>query len=115
MHSWQICHLGMVVPIADAYYESSDPQHAGEDLALMKKTARQIQKNFRSIKNKGIKLSPVKMNVFLILPPVVSAVALGFVFRSEFGEKFMYRHSMKAPDEMKRLHDRFYEVISVNA
>ena len=49
------------------------------------------------------------------MAPVVSAVALGFVFRSEFGERFMYRHSMKAPDEMKRLHDRFYEVISVNA
>ncbi len=39
MHVWQICHLGMVVPIADAYYEANDPKHAGQDWRLMKKTA----------------------------------------------------------------------------
>ena len=26
MHLWQLCHLAMVVPIADAYYESDDPE-----------------------------------------------------------------------------------------
>ena len=31
MHTWQICHLGMVVPIADAYYESEDPKNCGSD------------------------------------------------------------------------------------
>ncbi len=111
MHSWQICHLGMVVPIADAYYESDDPEHAGEDRALMRKTAVQIRDNFQSIKNMGIKLSPVKMNVFLFLPVKVVAVILGFTFRSEFGNIFMYRHSIKAPDEMRRLHEQFYKYI----
>ncbi len=114
MHGWQICHLGMVVPIADAYYESGDPQRAGEDFALMKRTACRIKCNFRSIKHKGIKLSPTKMNVFLFLPLMVVAIALGLVFRSRFGDKFMYRHSMKASDEMRRLHDQFYAAISEN-
>ena len=26
MHDWQICHLAMVVPFADAYYETNNPK-----------------------------------------------------------------------------------------
>lgn len=112
MHIWQICHLGMVVPIADAYYESENPQRAGEDALLMKNTARRIRNNFRSIKNRGIRLSPVKMHVFLILPVPAVAVIMGFVFRSAFGNRFMYRHSMKAPDEMRKLHEQLHAFLS---
>ena len=36
MHVWLICHLGMVAPIADAYYDSDDPEHAGSDKRLMR-------------------------------------------------------------------------------
>ena len=111
MHVWQICHLGMVVPIADAYYESDDPEHAGHDHALMRKTAKRLKRNFRYIKKKGIKISPIKMNVFLIMPVPIIAIILGFTFRSEFGNRFMYQHSMKAPDEMRRLHKQFYAYI----
>lgn len=104
----------MVVPIADAYYESDDPEHAGENRDLMRKTAAQIRDNFRSIKNMGIRLSPVKMNIFLVLPVKIVAMVLGFTFRSEFGNIFMYQHSMKAPDEMRRLHEQFYTYIKGN-
>ncbi|MCR4763639.1 MAG: ketopantoate reductase family protein [Lachnospiraceae bacterium] len=108
MHVWQICHLGMVVPIADAYYEADDAQRAGEDPLLMNKTARRIRRNFRIIKDNDIKLSPVKMNIFLILPVSTVAFILGLIFRSEFGNRFMYQHSMKAPNEMRRLHKQLY-------
>lgn len=111
MHAWQICHLGMVVPIADAYYASEDPEHAGNDPCLMKKTASQISDNMRAIRKTGIKITPAKLNIFHILPPWMIAAALGFVFKSRFGDRFMYRHSMKAPDEMRRLHDAFYGYI----
>lgn len=111
MHAWQICHLAMVVPIADAYYASNDPEHAGSNHLLMKKTARQIRRNLFSIKAKGIRIVPAKMNVFLALPTSIIAVVLGFVFRSSFGERFMYQHSIKAPDEMKQLHEQFYDYI----
>ena len=111
MHVWQICHLGLVVPIADVYYESSDPEYAGEDFKLMRKTARRIRRNYRLIRETGMQLSPVKMYTFLILPVALVAVILGFTFRSEFGNRFMYQHSIKAPDEMKRLHKQFYAFI----
>ena len=111
MHTWQICHLGMVVPIADAYYESEDPKNCGSDHRLMMATARQIKDNFRNISSEGVKLSPSKMNWFKVLPTPIVALILGIVFQSDFGDRFMYRHSMKAPDEMKRLHELFYNYL----
>ncbi len=112
MHVWQICHLGMVVPIADAYYEAKDPAHAGRDKRLMKKTAVRIRKNIQRIHRLGFRLSPAKMNVIRILPSGFVAIILGFVFRSSFGDRFMYQHSMKAPDEMRQLHNKFYRFLN---
>ncbi|MBR1456526.1 MAG: ketopantoate reductase family protein [Oscillospiraceae bacterium] len=111
MHTWQICHLAMVVPIADAYYEADDPEHAGNDSVLMRRTARRIKENFQSLRHCGIKLLPGKMHVFLLLPTPLIAFVLGYVYRSRFGDRFMYRHSLKAPEEMHRLHEQFYQYL----
>jgi 2-dehydropantoate 2-reductase len=108
MHAWQLCHLAMVVPIADAYYEAADPEHAGRDTALMRKTAKQIRDNLSAIAARKIRLSPVKMQAFRLLPVPLVGWILGLVFQSSFGDRFMYRHSMKAPDEMRQLHEQFY-------
>lgn len=108
MHAWQLCHLAMVVPIADAYYEAADPEHAGRDAVLMRKTAKQIRDNLNVIAARKIRLSPGKMQAFRLLPVPLVGWILGLVFQSSFGDRFMYRHSMKAPDEMRQLHEQFY-------
>ena len=105
MHAWQLCHLAMVVPIADAYYEAANPEHAGRDTALMRKTAKQIRDNLDVIAARKIRLSPGKMQAFRLLPMPIVGWVLGLVFQSSFGDRFMYRHSMKAPDEMRQLHE----------
>lgn len=108
MHSWQLCHLAMVVPIADAYYEADIPEKAGEDMKLMDKTAKRIQRNLTILKKGGVQLSPAKMSMMLRLPSSNMAKGLAMAYKSEMGEKFMYRHAMKAPDEMRELHRKFY-------
>ena len=108
MHAWQLCHLAMVVPIADAYYEAADPEHAGRDAALMRKTAKQIRDNLDAIAARKIRLSPGKMQAFRLLPTPLVGWILGFVFQSSFGDRFMYRQSMRAPDEMRQQHEQFY-------
>lgn len=114
MHIWQLCHLGMVVPIADAYYESDNPIKVGAEKIVMKKTARRLKRNFRFLyKNLGT-LSPIKMHMFRLTPVPLTTVAMSFVFMSAFGNKFMYQHSMKAPDEMRQLHKQFYEYVKQN-
>ncbi len=109
MHAWQLCHLAMVVPIADAYYESADPGNAGRDAALMRKTAKRIRDNLNAIVARKLRLSPGKMQAFRLLPVPLVGRILGLVFQSPFGDRFMYRHSMKAPDEMRQLHEQFYQ------
>jgi 2-dehydropantoate 2-reductase len=111
MHLWQLCHLAMVVPIADAYYESEDPEKAGADRRLMSKTAGKIKRNMKWLKNHEGKLSPKKFYMFTLVPKRLIAVGLTITFKSEFGDRFMYRHSMKAPDEMRELHRKFYGYI----
>ena len=108
MHAWQLCHLAMVVPIADAYYEAADPEHAGRDAAIMRKTAKQIRDNLDVIAARKIRLSPGKMQASRLLPTPLVGWILGFVFQSSFGDRFMYQHSMKAPDEMRQLHEQLY-------
>ncbi len=43
MHMWQLWHLAMVVPIADAYYEADCSERAGRDWKIMKKTAKRLK------------------------------------------------------------------------
>ena len=108
MHLWQLCHLAMVVPIADAYYEAENPEEAGRERQVMQKTARRLKRNFRFLKRHYGQLSPGKMNLFLPAPLPVLTAALSFTFESAFGNKFMYQHAVKAPDEMRQLHKEFY-------
>ena len=111
MHLWQLCHLAMVVPIADAYYETSDPEKAGKDWKTMRKTAKRLKRNFCFVKKHAGTLSPWKMNIFRFLPISVLTILLSVTFQSKFGDKFMYQHAMKAPDEMRQLHNQFYAYI----
>lgn len=111
MHSWQLCHLAMVVPIANAYYEAKNPSKAGLEKEVMMKTAKQIKNNYRILRELGIELSPMKMNLFCYMPISILSLALSRTFMSKFGDKFMYQHSMKAPDEMRQLHEKFYNYI----
>lgn len=111
MHAWQICHLAMVVPIADAYYEADNPEKAGQERKTMYKTARRLKRNFHVLYKSGIELSPKKVHLFRFVPTAVLCVGLSILFQSDFGNMFMYQHSMKAPGEMRELHRQFYQYI----
>lgn len=111
MQSWQLCHLAMVVPIADAYYRAENPQKVWEESGIMTEAAHQMKLNFQVLYEHGIKLSPRKMNIFRVIPVCILKAGLTMIFRSHFGHIFMYQHSMNAPDEMRRLHTQFYQYI----
>ena len=111
MHLWQLCHLAMVVPIADAYYESNDPEKVEKEWKIMRKTAERLKRNFNFLRKQKGKLSPWKMNIFRFLPLSFLTIMLAVTFGSSFGDKFMYQHATKAPDEMRELHKQFYAYI----
>ena len=111
MHIWQLCHLGMVVPLADAYYQTEHPESVGQDKVIMKKTARELKDNFKILYNNLHTLSPYKMNIFRILPMPILTYILSQTYKSRFGYTFMYQHAIKAPNEMRELHNQFYSYI----
>lgn len=113
MHHWQISHLGMVVPIADAYYMADNPKLVYREKTIMNETAKRMKSNFRKLSKHGM-LSPFKFHLFMICPQSILSFAMAKVFKSDFGDRFMYQHTIKAPDEMHRLHDAFYEYIKYN-
>lgn len=114
MHEWQLCHLAMVVPIADEYYEAKNPKQVWRERSIMIKTAQQMKNNFKTLHNLGIILSPPKMHLFRLLPVCILGIGLTLTFKSSFGYVFMYQHSIKAPDEMQQLHSQFYQYIQQN-
>ena len=113
MHAWQVCHLAMVVPLADAYYMTDDPKRVHKDKIVMRKTAHALHENFRALKKRGEAISPPKMNLFRLCPVWLLSVILPLVYHSSFGDMFMYQHAIKAKDEMAKLHQVFYKYIGV--
>ena len=111
MHRWQLCHLALVVPIADAYYEARDPKEVWRNGGIMLKTAKRMKRNFNSLHDSGTALSPGKLNILRCCPAFILKIGLTAVFRSNFGNVFMYRHSINAPDEMRRLHTQLYQYL----
>ena len=75
---------------------------------IMRKTAERLKRNFNFLRKQKGKLSPWKMNIFRFLSLPFLANILVVTFGSSFGDKFMYQHAMKAPDEMRELHKQFY-------
>ena len=62
----------MVVPIADAYYESDDPEKVEKEWKIMRKTAERLKRNFNFLRKQKGKLSPWKMNIFFLFAIVIS-------------------------------------------
>ena len=108
MHAWQICHLAMVVPLADAYYMVADPKAVHRDKAVMRKTAQALHDNFAQLKSRGNTITPTKLNLFRLCPVGLMVRILPFVYNSAFGDRFMYQHAMKAKEEMDALNKQFY-------
>ena len=60
MHLWQLCHLAMVVPIADAYYESDDPEKVEKEWKSRKETDKKWTEGRNMVfKTTGNKSGPV--------------------------------------------------------
>ena len=101
----------MVVPLANAYYMSKHPESVHCDQKIMRQTAQAMQDGFRKLKAMGVTISPAKMHIFSLCPVSVIAAVLPLVYRSSFGNRFMYQHAMKAQEEMDTLHRQFYSFI----
>ena len=54
---------------------------------------------------------PMEDEFFCFFPLPFLTIMLAITFESSFGDKFMYQHAVKAPDEMRELHKQFYDYV----
>ena len=116
MMDWQLCHLGLVVPLADAiYHGNGDNYTAGRIRPIMLRAAEEVQRNLSYLKKTGMTLRPAKLNLLLKLPRPALASALAKLYCSDFGTKFIYGHSKKAKTEMMTLRNDYYNILKERA
>lgn len=112
MMDWQLCHLGLVVPLADAIYRGKgDNYTAGRNKEVMLRAAKEVQRNLILLRRTGTKLCPTKMHLLVSIPVSTFAAALGKLYCSDFGSRFINGHSQKAVTEMMRLRRDYYSVL----
>ena len=106
--AWQFCHLGLVVPLADAYALSEMPEAIWKDRAVIRRTAAVLRSNMKALRREGVRLDPAWLHFIRMLPvPLVFAI-LGRVFASRFASVFMRPHALGGREEMTFLHELFY-------
>lgn len=113
MQSWQLSHVAFVIPLADAYYMSDHPETVFTEHTIMRRTAESIKANFRCLYKAG-RLTPQKLRLLRLCPTAIFSLCLKAVYRSSFGHRFMYRHSLNAPEEIRLLHEQFYRYLDDN-
>ena len=111
LYNWD--DLGVIIPLADAYYQSRHPEKICANEKLMTLTAYRMKKNLKWIAQKGM-LCPAKLYMIKDMPTGMLAGVLSRVYQSEFGNKFLYRHAMHAPEEFQRLHQEFYNYMKTH-
>ncbi len=109
---WQLCHLGLVVPLADAdYHRKGDNYDAGRNRKVMQRAAYEVQRNLTILRQSGVQLLPSRMHLLAALSEQALAAAFSKLYCSEFGTQFIYGHSQKVRKEMMTLRRDYYMIL----
>ena len=112
--AWQRCHLGLVVPLADAYALSETPEAVWKDRPVIHRTAMALRSNVKALRREGVRLDPVWLHGIRSLPTFVVVSILRKVFASKFASVFMRPHAISGREEMDFLHELFYSDLLIN-
>ena len=106
--AWQRCHLGLVVPLADAYALSETPDTIWTDRSIIRKTALALRGNMKALRRERVRLDPKWLHGIRLLPLSIVIIILRKVFASRFASVFMRPHATSGREEMAFLHELFY-------
>lgn len=106
--AWQRCHLGLVVPLADAYARSETPDTIWTDRPIIRKTALALLGNMKDLRREGVRLDPTWLHGIRLLPLSIVIIILRKVFASRFASVFMQPHATSGREEMAFLHELYY-------
>ncbi|MDR1939545.1 MAG: hypothetical protein LBQ40_01970 [Clostridiales bacterium] len=112
MTAWQKSHLAMVTALADGiYFDGGDNYSAAKNRRAMRFMCERLRGNFNALKKSGVKITPVKLNVFLVCPLWLTRFILKIVYGTKFAERVISSHANGAKGEMELLARHFGEAV----
>lgn len=108
MDSWQKSHVAMVCPLAyGIYFDGGNNYTLAKNKAALTQMNHALKETFNFLKNSGIGVEPLKLNIFRIAPLWMLNLVMSFVFNTKWAETVISNHALAARDEMKMLFDDF--------
>lgn len=114
MRDWQMTHLALICPLADAVYLGhADHLKVAENTEALRLVGQLLRRNMRALRARRVKICPGRLSVLTWAPPAVVIAVLRVLFRSEFAEWAICRHARTGRAEMELLRDDFYTALGV--
>ena len=108
MDSWQKSHIAMVCPLAyGIYFDGGDNYTFSKNKPAIIQTNKTLKETFSFLKNSGIGVEPVKLNIFRLVPLCIMNFIIPFVFDTKLAETVISNHALAARDEMEMLFNDF--------
>jgi 2-dehydropantoate 2-reductase len=108
MDSWQKTHVAMICPLAyGIYFDGGDNYSFSKNKKAIIQTSKALKETFRFIKNAGIGVEPVKLNIFRFSPLPILNWVLSFIFNTKWAETVISNHALAARTEMEMLFNDF--------
>ena len=111
MDAWQKSHLAMVTVLANGiYYDGGNNYTTAKNKKAIRFMSSTLKKNFKTLKEKGIPITPPKLYVFRICPLWIMDICLKTLYNTKFAETLISSHAINAKEEMMILDKAFNEV-----
>lgn len=111
MDSWQKTHVAMVCPLAyGIYFDGGNNYTFSKNKRAILQTSKALKEAFSFIKNTGIGVEPVKLNIFRLIPLPILNWLLSFVFNTKWAEMVISNHALAGRKEMEILFNDFIEL-----
>jgi len=108
MDAWLKTHIAMVSPIANSIYTCGNSNYElAKSAGTVRKMVVAIREGLAVVRALGYPVTPVKLNILLLMPVPVLTVIFRWILNTEFADTYMAKHANAARDEMKQLADEF--------
>ncbi|WP_343231700.1 ketopantoate reductase family protein [Tissierella simiarum] len=115
MDAWQKSHLAMVIPMANAiYFDGGNNYTTAQNREAIQNMSLSLRENFEFLKNVGIKITPIKLNVFRLCPIWILNSIFKMIYNTKFAETLISNHAKNASQEMYLLSNDFAELAQKN-
>jgi 2-dehydropantoate 2-reductase len=108
MDDWQKSHLALVIPLANGLYLDGGTNYTtARNKEALRHMSLSLKENFRTLKRRGITITPWKYCLILLAPQRLLEFGLRKLYATRFAEDMIYSHAIKARNEMMLLENDF--------